>query len=187
MTSDLVNIDAERAVLSGILGDPDNIAKVVDWLPVDAFGDGQCRAVYLAMTRLWERRVPATVATVPDALKIRPDQRDRMTVFLAELSIRAGWRDAQQVTYHGDLILELARRRAGERAAAALVAVPPPRRWPGDSRRSRGRVHGAIAATVVRRAPRAGRADRGADVGRDAGRGDARRGPRDPGGADLDG
>jgi replicative DNA helicase len=122
MTSDLVNIEAERAVLSGILGDPDNIAKVVDWLPVDAFGDGQCRAVYLAMTRLWERRVPATVATVPDALKIRPDQRDRMTVFLADLSIRAGWRDAQQVTYHGDLILELARRRAGERAAAELVA-----------------------------------------------------------------
>lgn len=123
IVNDLIDHDAERAVLGAVLTQPDTIASLADWLPADAFGDRRNRAVWLAILRLWSRRQPATLVTVPaELLAMKPSaNRDDLAAFVHDLYVRADPGAFAYASYHGEVILAMARRRAVADQGAALV------------------------------------------------------------------
>lgn len=123
MNEPIINHDAERSVLGGILTNADAIAAVADWLPLEAFGDRRNRAIYAAMLRLWSRRVPATMVTVNAELEAMKPTLDRAAAFayVTDLALTAELTAGMYVPFHAELVMTAARRRHLADQGAALV------------------------------------------------------------------
>ncbi len=67
------NIDAEKAVIGGILLDKDSIVKVADFLKPEYFYDDKNKLIYEVMLDLYDKRDPIDILTVPDRLKKQGD------------------------------------------------------------------------------------------------------------------
>ncbi|HEY8369212.1 MAG TPA: DnaB-like helicase N-terminal domain-containing protein, partial [Thermodesulfobacteriota bacterium] len=65
------DLEAERAVLGGILRDNDAINRVVELVAPEDFYQPGHRAIYAAMLELSERGAPIDVITLAEALRVQ--------------------------------------------------------------------------------------------------------------------
>lgn len=121
--SDLINLDAERAVVGAVFSRPDAMADLADRLPAEAFGDRQCRWVYKAMLSLWNKtpRVPADYITVPAEIVTAMGGKSETAVLDFVTGIATEYHPGYSLDAHVDLILEMARRRTLAEEASGLV------------------------------------------------------------------
>lgn len=121
--NELIDYDAERSLLGAIFHQADTIAQVADWLPVEAFGDRRNRSIYAAILRLWSRREPATMVTVPSELQAMKPSADRAAAgdYIRGLITEVDLSAVLYAPYHGDVILAMARRRTIAEHGAELV------------------------------------------------------------------
>jgi len=121
--TDLINLDAERAVVGAVFSRPDAMAELADRLPPEAFGDRQCRWVYKAMLNLWNKspRVPADYITVPAEIVTAMGGKSEAAVLEFVTGIATEYYPGYGLDAHTELILEMARRRTLAEQAAGLV------------------------------------------------------------------
>jgi replicative DNA helicase len=120
---------AEKSLIGSLVMDRDAIASVADRLTVEAFANPRYRALYGAVVRCWEQRVPPDVCTVHLELANDPGYTDERTWMGAVIDIKDamafvvahGW--ITSAPYYADEVVDLARKRAMEDAGAELVRL----------------------------------------------------------------
>lgn len=81
------NVDAEASLLGATLIDPDALVKIADRVHAEDFFDLRHRAIYEAITKLYEKRSPIDVLTLSDQLKADKRLNDvGGSAYLAELT-----------------------------------------------------------------------------------------------------
>jgi len=120
-------LEAEKSLLGSLLVDRDAIAAIADRITVKAFINPYHQAIFAAMIRCWESRVPTDIVTVHDELARDPmfateDQWLDSVNLLAELMrypIEYGW--GCHAPYYAERVVGHARRRAMAEAGLAIV------------------------------------------------------------------
>lgn len=124
--SDLVNLDAERAVVAAVLSQPDTIAALAALPLSGAFRDAKTARVYDAMLSLHERREPATCISVPHEMMALGatslDEVNRFVMYLQQIADDDVWiADSWKVEQNAKIVLEMARLRKAREGGARLV------------------------------------------------------------------
>lgn len=112
--------DAERALLGAMILDRDVTPAIAGTITTEAFSLGRHRAIFDALMRLWERRVPADIVTVTAEVRtggIGTDQLPDHDISSLILDVPM----ALHAPFYADQVVTFARRRAIAAASAKLA------------------------------------------------------------------
>mgnify|MGYP001166138841 CR=1 FL=1 len=116
------DLDAERAVLGSLLIDRDAIIKVAPRLSADMFFSAQHRAIYRAIRRLYDDRVPPDFLTITDRLERDGALEEAGGVaYLTELMNATP--TAVHVEYYANIVRDAAIRRRALNALSKLAGA----------------------------------------------------------------
>ena len=126
------NLDAERAVLGGVLTKPRLLDSLAAELRDVDFYSPAHRAIWQAVVALWRGSKPVDLISVAAALTAAGSlEAAGGPVYLADLASGAGI--ASHATHHAGLVREMAKRRAMLAMAQRMMEIAyDPERDPGD-------------------------------------------------------
>ena len=113
------NIDAEFAILGGIILDPGAIARIAHTLPADAFYVVSHRTIYQAALQLHHSDTPVDLMTLATALADL-GQLDQVGGKAALAQFFDGVISAANIDHYADLVLEKYQRRCMVALGAAI-------------------------------------------------------------------
>lgn len=127
MLHDMTSENTEKTLIGALCWDRDAIASVSDRITDEAFMSAKWRAIFRAILRCWEKRVPADPSTVTVELLSDPLYDGNEGLILQDILDAMRWNVetgfACHAPYYADAVVAFARRRALSDAGAALVKM----------------------------------------------------------------
>lgn len=115
-------IDAEQAVLGGLMLSPDALPKVSDWLAAEDFFRRDHQAIYRAIVGLAEKKSPWDAITIGDWFVANDLGHVVDATYLMELA--NGTPSAANIVAYGEIVVEKSRlRRAADLGAKLMQAA----------------------------------------------------------------
>lgn len=114
------SLDAEAAVVGGVMLDPKALAKISDWIAEDDFFKQAHRYIWRAITYLAAKGKPFDAVTLADWFE-REGKADAVGGVSAVIEISNSTPSAANIVAHAEIVKEYSRQRACMSAGVSLV------------------------------------------------------------------